>query len=307
MAGRWSAGGREAIPTGGGLGRPSIRTLRSRRESTAGRRYPTRRGGAGGGPALSVAAAAVAPILYFVFVYRFATNSFYGDDWSVAPMVRNSLDGRLSLSELWGQYNESRLVVGNVTDIIFGHIDQLDLRSVILFSATLFIVSYALLLALFRRYLDRPLTPIPTLLVGLVWFSLADVENSLWAFQVSWYLTVAFLVLMLFSLNVPRRHPSLWFAVAALAACAASLSTIQGFLCWPLGALCLLWNPSGARRSSSKTFAWLGAMIVIGVVYFRGYDFNNNGCFPSSAAAHPLRRCTTRRPASGCSSDCWEM
>ena len=198
---------------------------------------------------LTIATASVAPILYLVFIDRYATNSFYGDDWSVAPMIRSALSDHVSLGQLWAQYNESRLFVGNTIDVLFGFFDRFDLRSVMFLSAVLFIASYTVLLALFRRYLGTRLTPIPVLVVGLTWFSLADVQNSLWAFQVSWYLTVLFFVLVLCALQVPDSRRGLWFAVAVMAAIAASLSTVQGFLCWPLGAICIVWSQPWARRS----------------------------------------------------------
>ncbi len=113
--------------------------------------------------ALTVAAASIAPILYLVFIDHDATNSFYGDDWSVAPMIRGALNNHLQLSQVWVQYNESRLVLGNIVDIAFGRIDHFDLRAVILFSAVLFVATYVFLLALFRHYLAARLTPIPRL------------------------------------------------------------------------------------------------------------------------------------------------
>ncbi len=238
------------------------------------------------------------PILYLLFIDRYATNSFYGDDWSVVPTIQDALGRHVSLGPLWAQYNESRLVLGNIIDIVFGHLDQFDLRSVILFSAALYIASYALVLALFRRYLGSRLTPIPVLIIGTIWFSLADVQNALWAFQVSWYLTVFFLVAMLSALNLPTGRRWLWLVVALAAACAASLSTIQGFLCWPLGVLCILWTRSSWRRASGEALAWCSTAFVLLLVYFRGYDFNNNGCLPPSACSPSA---TLHHPVNGLS------
>lgn len=243
---------------------------------------------------LTIAAASVAPVLYLLFLDRFATNSFFGDDWSVVLVVHPALHGHLSLSQLWGQYNESRLFLGNIVDVIFGLIDHFDLRSVIFFSAGVFIASFAVLLALFRRYIGKRLTPIPVLSIGIIWFSIADVQNSLWAFQVSWYLTVFFLVVMLFALLVPNSCRTLWFVVAVLASVAGTLSTVQGFLLWPLGAICILWSQPRARRVGYETAAWITTALVTMFVYLSGYNFSNNGCLPASSCSasvalhHPL-------------------
>jgi hypothetical protein len=243
---------------------------------------------------LTFAAASVSPVLYLAFIDRFATNSFYGDDWSVVPAIDGALKSRLSLGQLWAQYNESRLFLGSLIDTLFGLLNRFDLRSVVFFSAAIFIASYAILLALLRKYLGTRLTPIPVLVLGVMWFSLADVQNALWAFQVSWYLTVLCFVAMLFALEVPEGRRTLWFIVAAFAAFAASLSTLQGFLCWPLGAICILWSQPSGRPARREIVAWCGCTIVAVLVYFPGYDFSVNGCYPAAACSptvalhHPL-------------------
>ena len=61
-----------------------------------------------------------------------------------------------------------------------------------------------------------------------------------------------FFVVMLFVLQVPKGRRTLWFAVAVIAAFAASLSTVQGFLCWPVGLIYILWNQPWARRASHE-------------------------------------------------------
>ena len=247
--------------------------------------------------ALTIATASVAPVMYLVFIARYAINSFYNDDWSVIPMVHSARDGHLSLSQLWSQHNESRLVIGNVIVILFGFVDRLDLRSVIFFSAVAFIAAYAGLLILLRSYLGKQLTPVPVLVVGVIWFSLADVENAFWAFQVSWYLTVFFFVMVLVALLIPNNHRRAWFAVAVLLASAASLTTIQGFLCWPVGAICLLWNKRWTGRGGAEIAMWLGAAVVNLAVYLPGYSFsegesatclNPSNCTIAALLHHPL-------------------
>lgn len=163
------------------------------------------------------------------------------------------------------------------------------------FSAAAFIASYAGLLILVRHYLGKRLTPIPVLLIGVIWFSLADVENALWAFQVSWFLTVSFFVMTLVALLVPNNRRTLWFAVAVLLACSASLTTVQGFLCWPVGAICLLWSQRSAGRVRPEITVWLGAVIVTVALYLPGYNFGEgNTCIPQASCStavllhHPL-------------------
>ena len=227
---------------------------------------------------LTIATASLTPIVYLVFIDRFAVNAFFADDWSIIPMVHAAIHGHLALSQLWGQYNESRLLSQNVIVVLFGFVDGLDLRSVIFLSAAALIASYAGLLILVRQYLGK-LTPITVLVVGVIWFSLADVENALWAFQVSWYLTVFFFVTMLVALLIPNNHRTAWFVIAVLSASAASLTTVQGFLCWPVGAICLLWGKPSGGRARTEIAVWLGALVANLALYLPGYKLNDaNTC-----------------------------
>jgi hypothetical protein len=243
---------------------------------------------------LTIATASLAPILYLVFIDHYAVNSLHDDDWSVVPLVHAALHGQLSLSQLWQQYYESRLVFGNLIEIIFGFTNQLDERAILFFGAAVFIASYLCLLALVRNYLSTRLTPLSVLVVGVVWFSAADVANALYAFQVTWYLTVFFFVAMLWTLLVPQRRRHLWLVAAVLLAVAASLSTVQGFICWPLGAICILW-PSWSRRGRTEITIWLAATVATTAAYLPGYRFNQGNtcydptlCTTSYELHHPL-------------------
>jgi hypothetical protein len=235
---------------------------------------------------LTIAAAVAAPVLYLLFVDHYATNAFYDDDWSVVPLIHAALHGHLTWIQLWNQHHESRLLVGNAIDIVFGFAGRLDTRSLIFFSAAVLIASYAALLALVRQYFGQRLTPISVLVIGVVWFSLADVQNALWAFQISWYVTVFFFVMMLCTLLLPQRNRALWLTAAMALAILSSLTTIQGFACWPVGAICILWTQPWTRRVRLEIGAWLGTMVLTIVLYLPGYEFNEgNTCLERNACS----------------------
>jgi hypothetical protein len=254
---------------------------------------PTSRASRHRGP-LTMAAAAVVPILYLLFVDHYAVNSFLDDDWSVVPIVHAALRGHLSFGLLWNQYYESRLLLGNVIDVLFGFVDRLDVRAMIMFDAVVFIAAYAVLLVLVRKYLRRRLGPLMVLALGAIWFSLADVQNTFTAFQGSWYLTVLLFMSMLCVLIISDGRRPLLFAGAVVLALAASLSTVQGFLCWPIGAIIILWPPR-SRRRRPELGTWALTMLVTMAVYLRGYKFNAaNTCLDAAQCTthyelrHPL-------------------
>ncbi len=115
-------------------------------------------------PLLTATCAILVPALYLLFVYRYAVDSLFGDDWNTLPVIHRALHGHLTFGALWSQYNETRIPVIRVVMIGFAVADHLDIRAVILLNALVFVASYGVVLALYWRYIDRPLTPIPVLL-----------------------------------------------------------------------------------------------------------------------------------------------
>jgi len=230
-------------------------------------------------------AAAVPAVLYFLFVLHYSVNVPWSlDDWSIIFVVDAALHGHFSLSLLWTQYGDRRLVVSRLIFIVFSSIDNLNERSVMMFSAIIFAVSYALVLRMFRSYLRRPLTIVSVVAIGIVWFSLADFLNILWSFQLSWFLVTFFFVGMAYALIMQSSPRIPWLLVGMICAVAGSLSDVQGFILWPIGLVCLLWNRSWSPRRAGEVAAWLVTAGITSAIYFRGYN-GDVQCVPTSSCS----------------------
>lgn len=223
-------------------------------------------------------AMAVPPLIYALYVALFGVNVPVADEWLRVPLVTGALEGHLSTSALWAQFFEYRLPVPNLVFIADGFLAHFNSRSLMFFDAAIFTAGYAAVLVLYRRYSTHRLNPFNVLAIGVVWFSLADVQNSLWGFAVPWYLTVVCFVWMIVALMQPTSRQWLWFGVAVVLAIAASYSMIQGFLLWPMGIICLLWVGPWTRQTAIRVGAWLGLGIVTAGIYSIGFDFGNVGC-----------------------------
>ena len=240
---------------------------------------------------LTGVAACVTPFLYLLFVNHFAINALLFDDWNMVPFINGALHGDLSLGQLWSQYGEPRLPLVKLDLLFFSQTAQLNTRWAVFFSAAVVIAGFALLLALFGRYLGRPLTPIPVLVVGIVWFSLANVQGALLSTSNGIFVVFGF-VAMLFALIVPRRHPTLWISVAIIAATLSYLGAVQGFIVWPIGAIYILWSQRPTRQKRSTLGMWVGGFLVMVILYFIGYNRHLTscspylGCTPTSALHH---------------------
>jgi len=239
--------------------------------------------------ALTVASALVTPLLYLFYVNHYALNVFQFDDWGSVGFLNAAIHGHLTFNELWVQHHEDRLFLQNIILVLFAFIDRFDLRSVILAGAAVFIATYGLLLVLFQRYISTPLKPIPVLIVGLVWFSIGDFSNAL-TLSLALYLQLFFFLAMLVAFVVPNKHRGFWFSIAVVAAIASSLSVIQGFLVWPMGAICIFWCQPWARRAKLEVGVWILAMVGTLVVYLPGYQGSGCDiahCSVSGSLAHP--------------------
>jgi hypothetical protein len=244
---------------------------------------------------LGVTAAAIVPaLLYLLYVAHYSVNVPYADDWAMVPVANSALHGHLSLHQLWFQWADTRLLVPALVFVIFAVVDHLNIQAILVFSAGVFIASYLLLLVLLRAYLGRRLTFVPVFVIGIVWFSLADVQNALWSFQVAWYLATFFFIAMIVALMAPRRHRSIFLGLGIIAAVAGSYSIIQGFVLWPIGLICVLWRTPWGRRTCIEAATWIAAALVTVLIYLPGFNAANPecpltpSCAPSFGFLHPL-------------------
>jgi len=250
---------------------------------------------------LLVVAAGVPALLYLVYVYHYAVNVPNADDWNVIHLAAAGIAHHLTLGQLWAQYGDTRLFVGFLIFVAFGVFDHLNEKSIILCSASVFVASFVLVLVLFRSYLGRSLSFLPVFSVGIIWFSLADVDNAFWSFQLPWYFVVLAFVTMACSLLLPRRHRNLWFGLGVLAAVAASFAEVQGFVVWPIGLICLLWSGRWRRRAHFETAIWVLATGLTVAFYLHRFVFaadtkicvldggTKSSCSLSFGLHHPLQ------------------
>ena len=80
-------------------------------------------------------------VAFFWFIKRYGVNAMYADQWSNAALVHDSYSGTLSLSKLWAQHNENRILFPNLIVIGLARVthynilDQLYLSGVMLVAA----------------------------------------------------------------------------------------------------------------------------------------------------------------------------
>jgi hypothetical protein len=229
----------------------------------------------------TVAGFALPALAYFAFVNRYAVNVVVFDQWSDVALVEKAFSGHLSLSDLWAQHNENRILFPNLIVLVLAYATHLNIRteeyiSAVLLAGTVFLVIWA-----HRR--RSPATPLiwysP---VAILMFSWAQFENTLWGFQIAWYVVMICLAGTLAVLDREQvTGPSL--AIGAALAVIGSMSSLQGLLIWPAAAVLLLYR----RRSAKVLATWVVAAAATVSLYYYHFNTSQLGYSPINPFLHP--------------------
>ena len=113
--------------------------------------------------------------------------------------------------------------------------------------------------------------------------SFVQAGNTLWGFQMAWYLVMLAFAVSLFLLDWPVLTTPI-LGAAIVAGIVGSFSSLQGLLIWPTG-LILLYH---RRRSRAQVLTWIGTAVATAALYF--YNFNSNSGSPDHGFAilHPM-------------------
>ena len=220
-------------------------------------------------------------VAYFWLIHRYARNVVFYDQWNDVRLVAHP-----SFSALWTQHNENRTLFPNLVVLLLAHTTHLNIVVEEFLSATLLVGATALIaLAHHRR---SPSTPwfayIPLV---LLLFSFVQDGDTLWGFQLAWYMVLVALAGCIYLLDRPNLTGPI-FAAAVMIAVVGSFSSLQGLLIWPVG---MVLNYQ-RRRERSWQIGWILAGVVTTLVYF--YDLNTSTANPggSFALTHVARSLT---------------
>ena len=209
------------------------------------------------------------------------------------PIVDNALHHHVSFSQLWQQYNENRMLAPFLLVMVVGGLTHLNDLALIYLGAAFLVAGYFLLLMIYPRYSGKAITPVQTLLLGVLWFSIVNTQSALYAFQLGWLLVVLCLMVLLFLLACTPVSPPV-LGLAMLVCVVASFSSLQGLFLWPVGLICLLWRVRTRRKLTWSLSLWVAAALVTTFIYFLGFKF---GLRRPAAARSPMpsiicgRRC----------------
>jgi hypothetical protein len=220
---------------------------------------------------------------YFWFIAAFGANTIWGwgDEWRDLILIQQAYSGHLTLSALWAQHNEARILFPNLVVLLLAEVTHFNVKTEEFLSGLTLLGATAVLILGHRR--RSPATPwmfyIP---VAIVMLSFVGYGNTLWGFQFAYYLALLALCVALVLCDHPRWG-GLVFIGAIAAGVVGSYSAIQGLLIWPAGLLILLLR----RRSPLYWLAWMGIGALTTALYFVNYQ--RGGTDDNYVLDHPIQ------------------
>ncbi len=237
---------------------------------------------------LGILVLVVPVVAYFWFIHRYAVNVIWNDAWGDIGVIGHARSGTLSLSILWAQHTENRILFPNLIVLALAYTTHYNVVTEEYLSGVLLVAATALIILAHRRR-SPDTTWAFYLPVVLMMFALAGGNqyyggaNTLYGFAMSWYVVLLSLAAALFLLD-RRRLTGLVLAGSIAVAVVGSFSSIQGLLIWPVGLVLLLMR----GRARSAIVAWIVSGAVTGVVFLYHYNTNQGSGGLSYGLSHPV-------------------
>jgi hypothetical protein len=194
---------------------------------------------------------------YVGYIFAFGVNVVFWDEWAWLSFAAHPW--HLSMASLWTQHTENIFFFPDVVAAVIIPITHWNSVAFMWVSAALLIGILGITVYIFWEEIKRrPLRWIP---VPLIVLTLTQYQNTLWSFQIAWFMVLLALFGAVAILS--RSNLSTMLLVcAALLAIVGSYSLFSGLLIWPAGFVVLLTK----GRSAKWRILWcaIGLLVTIG-------------------------------------------
>lgn len=224
-------------------------------------------------PYIAVLVLAAIPIVtVLVLLVRYSVNTPWWDQLSFVDLMVKLHNGTLSITDLWRQHNEHRILVPQAIELAIGSVTGFNFRFLVFMNFVMITASFGFLLSLLKRTFDKTRT-VMWLAVPFAWILYTPFQwvNMIWGFQLAFFLCIFFTILTIWLLTGPSILKS--WPIFALALFVATLTTYcngNGLLIWPIGLAIILWR----RTDRTHVLLWCGVGAVIIGSYL--YDFRRS-------------------------------
>ena len=203
-------------------------------------------------------------VITFVYIYLFAVNVPFWDEWSFVTALQLYNDGGNWLANIWAPAQPHRLFFPKLIFIYLAQLTNWNVVAQMYVSHFFAWATLAVLWLLYRQAGQKSLWGFVP--VAWILFSLGQWENILWGWQTAIYLQVFASVTAIYLLITNR----LWLAI--LAAVVSSLSFFNGLALWPIGFVLLALQ----RAKKEWLLVWSVAAVLLLAVYFTNFEFGES-------------------------------
>lgn len=186
-------------------------------------------------------------LLYVYFVLAYGVNVPFWDDWELLDQVRQIQSGQLHWWKLIvSKHNEHLMGTAFVLETWQLLATDFNYKLQLVTGVLLQAVTFGVLTGTARRHIAEDRRPWWLTISALIWFSLAQYKDLLWAFQTAWFLISFCLATCLGCLHKAgelenaKRKSGPWFAAAIIVALISSFASLHGIIVWLAGAVYLL-------------------------------------------------------------------
>nr|EDZ38225.1 MAG: Conserved hypothetical protein [Leptospirillum sp. Group II '5-way CG'] len=224
-------------------------------------------------------------IFYIFYIYSFGVNiPFWDEVDTTIPLLNAQIHHTLTLHMLWGQHNEHRIFFPSLIALfILSHSKANVVAEMFFSSFLLFGVITILLIYTTKKLRINPwlLIPIPLIILSPIQW-----ENSLWGFQIAFYLVVFTFVISIFFLQkalFDETGKIKNILIAVFFALIGSYSSLQGLLVWLIGLFFVVQSQILETKKSNILITikgiWIFAALIVNTLYF--YGWSHPGYHPS--------------------------
>jgi hypothetical protein len=211
------------------------------------------------------------PVLVtLVYIYFFAVDLPFMDQWAVVPALMHMESGHLHWGDIYRQHNEALVPVSMALTLLVAKLTRYNVVAEAYVAYACLVGALVVLFAFFRR-LQRKL-PVPTLAflpIPAIFLGWRGHEGILWGAGLNSNLGLMLLLLAIWgAIRATESAQFIWPAIVL--SVLAVFSFGSGLLAWPIG-LGILLFPAEGRRSPRLMLLWTAAAVASTAVYFNGY------------------------------------
>jgi len=234
---------------------------------------------------LLAASPAVVPL---VWIYCYGVNFHFWDEWTpdIAGVLVKAAHHHLTLADVFAQHNEHRIVIPRLFLLLITPLTHWNNFATLVFEWAILCLTSLLVLRLCHQTAPDSARAGPAaearglggrtlwlwFLCNLLIFTPAQDENLLWGMGLANVMPTLFVLL---GIVVACSSMPYWIKlfISVLAALAATYSSGNGMLAWPLVGLLLIWPAAWNDYKTRKAAVavWIAACLLSVGLYFVGY------------------------------------